>query len=1061
MATPAALGVPHAAAGSLPIGREREIRAIEQALLSSREGHGGSLVLSGPGGIGKTCLLQWAASRARSEGFAVRWGYGLRETLSPFFPFQQLFRTSGSEPREGSPPSDRSSRPSPAGAVEDGTVLLFEEERPGAFYETLSLLAAERPALLVGRERASSLRERYPGLRSLQEHLWLSRVEGEGRIPPSPLELLAERLERSLRARWGSVVALEGVEYLTSQNGFANVLRLVQFLRDVAAETTGRLLLSIRPGALTLRELSALETEGEVRRAGHRGATPGDEGAGTEGAALGSTSAETLLRLLSRLERFALEGPQLLILDDLQWADPRSVVALGFLARNLRALPVLLLCALRDDEEPVVTEEGTSLPEMLTALEQEGLLERLDLRGLAEGDAVRLLERTLGGSLENPRGSAAVEELLERAQGNPYFLAECARQLEEEQLVVHEGGRTELRRAPQAAGGPIGADGARGIPPSLRRLLLRRLEALHPRDRELLEVGAIVGSEFDLTPIVPLLGRSETDLRTSARELCDRRRLLERRRTPDGEERWAFVHPMAWEVTLQESTAERRAQLAKGLASWWVLARPEEVDTVARLFHEAGHPSESRPWFHRALDRALEARAPELSATYIRWLGACRRAREASRPEVGLVETEVQEEVQAALRLDFRGGPRLADQLLASLSAEELPSAARVEVRAARCWTMPDFDREGAGGWIEATRRELPLCRAERREVLAARLGAAESVLRIKHGDWEGGLSSAQDVLSLPAGAEEDRWRASGASSAGWCLVQLGRFAEARKVLEAGMDVAEARGLVDTTASLSNTHAWLGLHEGHLREVLEDLERCIVVSEATGNFRSGVVYEANLAGVLYDVGEVARAEDLYRKTLVTTTRFQYTSQELDSRVGLAGLLVCQRRFDEARKEVQRAGELEREVHSDEHTLEIDLLRAQVLAGQGDLTGATALVEALGASGGARDPTHLSDLHRVRANLLHLVGRRKEAGEELDRALEAARSSGNRVQEAWTLLGIAWHLDRAGERGQGRVRQEEARAIYHELGFESPLPEEVMLDAPEPVVPTPLPPSAAP
>lgn len=75
-------------------GREEEISALRALLLQAREGHGVTVLISGPGGIGKTSLLRWIDDEAAGNRLRVRWGHCLPSVTDPFFPIDQLFRSS-------------------------------------------------------------------------------------------------------------------------------------------------------------------------------------------------------------------------------------------------------------------------------------------------------------------------------------------------------------------------------------------------------------------------------------------------------------------------------------------------------------------------------------------------------------------------------------------------------------------------------------------------------------------------------------------------------------------------------------------------------------------------------------------------------------------------------------------------------------------------------------------------------------------------------------------------------------------------------------------------------
>ncbi|MFC5818772.1 AfsR/SARP family transcriptional regulator [Nonomuraea harbinensis] len=72
------------------VGREREVRALEERLAEARGGRGGLVIVSGEAGIGKTSLARAAADVAGSRGFRVVWGRCPDEGGAPaFWPWRQ------------------------------------------------------------------------------------------------------------------------------------------------------------------------------------------------------------------------------------------------------------------------------------------------------------------------------------------------------------------------------------------------------------------------------------------------------------------------------------------------------------------------------------------------------------------------------------------------------------------------------------------------------------------------------------------------------------------------------------------------------------------------------------------------------------------------------------------------------------------------------------------------------------------------------------------------------------------------------------------------------------
>jgi DNA-binding CsgD family transcriptional regulator len=130
------------------------------------------------------------------------------------------------------------------------------------------------------------------------------------------------------------------------------------------------------------------------------------------------------LGVLGLLSEAADERPLLCLVDDAQWLDRASADALLFAARRLEAEPLVLVFAVRDDDERPFVARG--LPE-------------LRLSGLSPAASRSLVSERLGGSV----ASEVVEWLVENANGNPLALVELPSTLTAQQLagVVPLAGR--------------------------------------------------------------------------------------------------------------------------------------------------------------------------------------------------------------------------------------------------------------------------------------------------------------------------------------------------------------------------------------------------------------------------------------------------------------------------------------------------------------------------------------------------------------------------------------------------------------------------------------------
>ena len=139
-----------------------------------------------------------------------------------------------------------------------------------------------------------------------------------------------------------------------------------------------------------------------------------------------------LRELEERLERAALDGPVMIGLDDVQWADPATLIAISVLPKRLAYDRIPWLFSVRTGEL------GTPAQAALTQIN--GIdatiltLDRLD-----DDAVIQVCEDLLGGAPD-----ATVMEAVNRALGHPFLLVELLRGLIDEGLVDIEDGEARV-----------------------------------------------------------------------------------------------------------------------------------------------------------------------------------------------------------------------------------------------------------------------------------------------------------------------------------------------------------------------------------------------------------------------------------------------------------------------------------------------------------------------------------------------------------------------------------------------------------------------------------------
>src|SRR5215472_2854579 len=225
----------------------------------------------------------------------------------------------------------------------------------------------------------------------------------------------------------------------------------------------------------------------------------------------------------------AARQPLLVVLEDMHWSDPVSVLVAQAVAEAVAALPLALLLTCRDEWDEAAHEARDRLAELPASVQ------RMLLPPLDAGAVAALAGSIVGPGLDN-RLAAGLQA---RTGGNPFF--------------VHEVARLIAARGPAAAV---------MVPPGVREVLQRRLARLSQPCASLLAAAAIVAESAAEVIEDDLLCRVSGVSEEVAAQLLDEAaagRLLDVE--PAGPSRYRFRHALIREVLDHGLSAAQRGEL--------------------------------------------------------------------------------------------------------------------------------------------------------------------------------------------------------------------------------------------------------------------------------------------------------------------------------------------------------------------------------------------------------------------------------------------------------------------------------------------------------------------
>jgi tetratricopeptide (TPR) repeat protein len=185
-----------------------------------------------------------------------------------------------------------------------------------------------------------------------------------------------------------------------------------------------------------------------------------------------SDPAEGRLRLfdavLALFRHLARRSPVVLVIEDLQWADPSTRELFDYLARMERPIRLLLVGTCRTED----LTRGHPLRPLIRRWEKTGLVTTIDLEPLDAAETKAMVRATVG---VEQIGVTGMEALLERSEGNPYVVEEMLKAASDSGWEAIAAGR---------------------LPKTISDGVLDRVDRLLEGQAEILRAAAVLGERF-------------------------------------------------------------------------------------------------------------------------------------------------------------------------------------------------------------------------------------------------------------------------------------------------------------------------------------------------------------------------------------------------------------------------------------------------------------------------------------------------------------------------------------------------------------------------------------
>ncbi len=521
-------------------------------------------------------------------------------------------------------------------------------------------------------------------------------------------------------------------------------------------------------------------------------------------------------RTLDALKRLVLRESQVqpvcLVVENLHWIDSETQALLDSLVESLPTARLLLLVNYRPEYE-----HGWGSKTYYTQLRLDPLLPE---------NAEELLRSDVGSdtSLQPLK-----RLLIERTEGNPFFLEESVRTLVETSVLIGDPGAYSLSKALPSI----------QVPTTVQAVLAARIDRLPPREKSLLQSASVIGTRVPFPLLQAIAELPEEALRQDLIHLQAAEFLYETNLFPDLEYTFkhALTHEVAYESLLQTRRRSLHARIMEVIEDLYADRLAEQIDRLAHHAFRGEVWDKAFPYLRQAGAKAFARRAyPEAKLCFEQALVALKHL-----PE-GRDTLEEAIDVRFDLRQSLIALGELAEIVDHLRVARELAEALDDQRRLGRVcfyaghlsWAMGQYDRA-----VEAGQRALAVAGTDGDHALQIStnffLGQAYHSL----GDYRQAIKfEKRNVEVLKGDLIRERFLLFGLPSAmsrtwlAWSLAELGEFAEGIIHGEEAIRIAEALDHPFSRVIGSWGLGGLYLRRGEFHQTVSILERALELWEA-------------------------------------------------------------------------------------------------------------------------------------------------------------------------------------------------------------------------------------
>ncbi len=705
-------------------------------------------------------------------------------------------------------------------------------------------------------------------------------------------------------------------------------------------------------------------------------------------------------------------GPSVVVVDDIHWSDPSTMLWLGYFARRA-PLGTLIVATIRTGHD------ADAMPSVLGPIRASSRLTEIDLDDLAAAAV-----RSLVGSAKEGSSAPLADLLFETTRGNPLFVVEILRELQRQgRAYATESG---WRLAEKSPGSEL------PLPASVRSAIHARVSRLRAGPREALTAVCVLGVPCTAGLVAELVARPLSEVLGELEILMETQLL---RATVDGRA-YEVEHPLVRRVVHDDLSPGRRQDWHRRTAVALERANAEHPPAVAaqvlrHLVAGEGPTQEVIRMGRLAGDHAIAHHAYQEA---IDCYGAVRErlAHHVAGPDVAAELASLTEQMGAA----YTGAGRWKE---AAACYQELLAGTTDPLRRGRlhrrlAQVLSDtgaFGLEQALDLLDLAAAELAALDENETRLERGRIESVRALTHFHRSEYQAAVESGSrgaQLLEGARGAELDLMDALVRVAAS--EQRLGRLDAAEASYRNLVLSARASGEPLAEARFNDSLAVVLMHRGRLHDARELATESHRTIERFAVPKVEAVAAGNWAYLLDFLGNLAGSRKAYDKAVEIGDRIQANYTIMHNLVGMGDVLMrlgeyklARAALDSAIVQGEKIGTRQRLAHARQFLGDLTLQ-------EGDPVAARSLVEQGIAEGAAIGDIHSRRVgYPILSRVLLALGDHHGAEAAARAGLDTATKFGFVLDEGRNLVALGSALQAGGERRESAEANRRAIAIF--------------------------------